>query len=128
MNIMQIVSALISALMVALIAAIGTTATNDVLPCGLSFALRANATDVLANHGLWAPNLTAFAQGEPNIAGVDANAEAKKLIESGINITDLIDVRYGGVSSVAVKEEQTDCQRCTICHYACVALLFLAPM
>lgn len=128
MEIMHIISALISALMVALMAAISTTAANDVLPRGLSFALRHNATDVLTAHGLWAPNLTAFAQGEPNIAGVDANAEAKKFIESGINITDLIDVRYGEGSLIAEKEKQTDCQRCTICHYACVALLFLAPM
>lgn len=119
---------LISAVMVALVAAIGATATNDVLPRGLSFALRANATDVLTAHDIWAPNLTAFAQGEPNIAGVDANAEAKKLIESGINITDLIDFRFKEVSLVAVKEEQNDCRQCTICHYACVVLFLLAPM
>jgi epoxyqueuosine reductase QueG len=106
----------------ALMAAIVATAANDAKVATLALSLSPNATDVLIANGIWAPNLTAFAQGEPNTAYIDAAAEGKKLIASGIDINDLVHVNITTAVAVSAKGS---CDRCNLCMKACAATALL---
>ena len=105
----------ISALMAAIVA---MAADNTMVPT-LALSLSANATDVLTANGIWAPNATAFAQGEPNTADIDTDAEGEKLIASGIDVNDLVHVSISMVVAASVKKS---CDQCNLCMKACAAM------
>lgn len=118
MYIFSITHVLVAA-MIATAAVLGT----DVGPCPLNITLRANATDVLAANGIWAPNLTAFAAGDFNFEGVNFTAEGKKLNESGLDANDLVLVTIGDKGLAATDDHR--CDRCHLCLKACGAALLL---
>ncbi|KUI73164.1 hypothetical protein VM1G_08965 [Cytospora mali] len=92
----------------------------------LTFNLAPNAADQLQPHGLWTPNMTAFAAGKPNIpAGMDLAAEAAKLKASGLDANDIVTVlseidNAAAVGGLVVPDGEAhkpakDCSRCNTC-------------
>ncbi|KAK2600939.1 hypothetical protein N8I77_010434 [Diaporthe amygdali] len=109
----------------ALVAAMATMATKlvaDSSNYALTIELSANATEILAANGLWAPNLTAFATGEYNIDGVDFTANSEKLNQSGLDVNDLVHIRIDD-KSIAVTPDDHDCGRCDTCLKVCAVML-----
>lgn len=108
-----------------LLAALGPTVT---MAQQVSVSLTPNAIEQLQAHDLWTPNMTAFANGEPNVEGFNFTAENEKLAASSLNTTDLIvfgppddgtgvHTYLGGVG----------CEQCDVCWKACFALLWAGP-
>jgi NAD-dependent dihydropyrimidine dehydrogenase PreA subunit len=128
MQFMLTLSALVPAIAATTAAAAAANNNNmAVLPI-LDLSLAPNATDILAANGIWAPNLTAFALGEPNTAGIDATAEGEKLLASGLDVNDLvrvsIDMRAGEGGAVTASAKDS-CDQCNLCMKACAATLAL---
>lgn len=113
----------ISALMAAIVAMVAM-ATDNAVTHSLTLSLSLNATDVLTANGIWAPNLTAFAQGEPNIAGINFTTEGDKLVASGIDINDLVNIDIT-TTDVVAKHSCDQCNLCLKAVAACGLLWFL---
>lgn len=122
----------------ALMAAILAMAIPPPNAPALVLTMSANATDVLTAHGIWAPDSTAFAQGEPNTAGVDFAVQSELLSQSGIEIKDLVYFTTDTATSASVHGEpqpnipavsdKQDCSHCTLCLKACTPMLLLYPL
>lgn len=113
----------------ALVAAMTTLAVMVPTNMGrfeLNITLKANATDLLAAKGIWAPNLSAFAARKYNIDGVNFTAEGEKLAESGLDVNDLVLVTIGDKSLAAADDHR--CDHCKLCLKACAAALLLYPL
>lgn len=84
----------------------------------LNITLIANATEVLASHSIWTPDLTAFADSKYNLDGVNFTAEGEKLTKAGLDVNDLILVGFGD-------GDKHKCDHCKLCLKACGAALLL---
>lgn len=126
-----LITCTLAAAMTAIAAMAGAHA--DVRP--FNTTLKADAIEVLAANGIWAPNLSAFAAGDFNFNGVNFTAEEEKFNKSDLDINDLIQVRIdssaleatttaddvGGSGSV----EKGSCDKCSLCTKACAAWTIL---
>lgn len=127
MNVSLINYALVAA-MTTLAAMVGT---DEGLTLPLNITLKPNSIDVLAANGIWAPNISAFAAGKPNVDGVNFTAESEKLAESGLDVNDLVLVTIDDKSLVTVGDKSLvaaddhRCDHCKLCLKACAAALLL---
>lgn len=106
-------------------------------PRPFNTTLRANATEILAANGIWAPNVAAFAAGDFNVDGVNFTAEEEKFNRSGLDINDLVQVRIdssalmataadgGSGSGRTVSSEKGQCDECSLCVKTCAAWTIL---
>lgn len=106
--------------------------TDEGLTLPLNITLKPNSIDVLAANGIWAPNISAFAAGKPNVDGVNFTAESEKLAESGLDVNDLVLVTIDDKSPVTVSSHKSlvaaddhRCDHCKLCLKACAAALLL---
>lgn len=124
-------------LMAAMITIGATVDTNKGLH-PYNTTLTADAIDLLAANGIWAPNLTAFAVGDFNMDGVNSTAEEEKFNQSGLDINDLVQVRIdssalmahavgdaGGGGGGIISSEKGQCDQCSLCTKTCAAWTFL---
>ncbi|KAG6367256.1 hypothetical protein INS49_001443 [Diaporthe citri] len=114
--------------LVAAVAATAMATTSERNPRPFNTTLRANATEILAANGIWAPNVAAFAAGDFNVDGVNFTAEEEKFSRSGLDINDLVQVRIDSSALMAtvvgdgggggiVGSEKGQCDDCaTICE------------
>lgn len=129
MHFMLVASALVAAIL-----AMAVPPSNEPF---LTLKMSDNATDVLAAHGIWAPDAATFAQGKVNTADVDFSAQSELLAHSGIEIKDLVYLAIDTASSSSTNEahpntpavsEKGDCDHCTLCLKACAPMLLLYPL
>lgn len=127
------ISLIIYTLMAAMIT-IGATVDSNKGLHPYNTTLTADAIDLLAANGIWAPNLTAFAAGDFNLDGVNSTAEEEKFNQSGLDINDLVQVRIdssalmthaGGGGGGIVSSEKGQCDQCSLCTKTCAAWTFL---
>lgn len=104
----------------------------------LKYALTPDAVELLQAHDIWAPDAAAFAAGTPNVAGVNATAEADKFRESGLDANEIVTVSIDTAAAVGLREEEggggvgvgdwTDCTQCDSCQSGCFILVVLLPL
>lgn len=125
--------------LVAALAATTMATASERSPRPFNTTLRADATEILAANGIWAPNVAAFAAGDFNVDGVNFTAEEEKFNRSGLDINDLVQVRIdssalkaavandsgGGGGGGIASSEKGQCDKCSLCVKTCAAWTIL---
>lgn len=120
--------------LVAAVAATSMATAFERNPRPFNTTLRANASEMLAANGIWAPNVAAFAAGDFSVDGVNFTAEEEKFNRSGLDINDLVQVRIDSSALMAagvgggggiVSSEKGECDHCWLCVKACAAWTIL---
>lgn len=96
----------------------------------LNYTLAPGAVELLQSHGLWAPDLAAFAAGVPNVDSVNLTAEVERFSESGLDANEVVTVSIDNDAAVGHGGEyykDQDCGQCDGCQWDCIVLVVFLP-
>lgn len=97
----------------------------------LNYTLAPGAVELLHSHGLWAPDLAAFAAGVPNVDGVNLTAEVERFSESGLDANEVVAVSIDNDAAVGhggeYDNKDQDCGQCAGCQGGCIVLILFLP-